>query len=175
MSFLLVALDSLRDFFEAGGNVLYGILFVTTVMWTLIIERIWFFVIDLPREITTTVAAWESRRERKSWRARRIREAMISRIAARSDQNILIIKALMAVLPLLGLLGTVLGMIEVFDVMAALGTGNARAMAGGVSKATIPTMCGLVAALSGLYFAAWLSGKANETVDRIEGLLRQEN
>ena len=77
----------------------------------------------------------------------------------------------MAVLPLLGLLGTVTGMIAVFDVMAFAGTGNARLMAGGVSKATIPTMSGLVAALSGLYFAAWLEKKAGAQVDRAEALM----
>jgi biopolymer transport protein ExbB len=59
----------------------------------------------------------------------------------------------------------------VFDVMAFAGTGNARLMAGGVSKATIPTMAGLVAALSGLYFAAWLEKKANISTERLEGLL----
>jgi biopolymer transport protein ExbB len=62
-------------------------------------------------------------------------------------------------------------MIAVFDVMAFAGTGNARLMAGGVSKATIPTMAGLVAALSGLYFAAWLEKKASIATERLEGLL----
>ena len=61
------------------------------------------------------------------------------------------IGALIAICPLLGLLGTVTGMIEVFDVMAMLGSGNPRAMAAGVSKATIPTMAGMVVALSGYY------------------------
>ena len=63
------------------------------------------------------------------------------------------VKTLVALCPLLGLLGTVTGMIEVFDVMAIAGSGNARAMAAGVSKATIPTMAGMVAAISGLYFS----------------------
>ena len=52
---------------------------------------------------------------------------------------------------MLGLLGTVTGMIEVFDVMAFTGTGNPRAMASGVSKATLPTMTGLVISISGLF------------------------
>jgi len=64
--------------------------------------------------------------------------------------------ALVALLPLLGLLGTVTGMIEVFDVMALSGSSNARLMAGGVFKATIPTMAGMTAALSGLYFSTVL-------------------
>ena len=82
-----------------------------------------------------------------------------------------IIKAVMAILPLLGLLGTVTGMIAVFDVMAFAGTGNARLMAAGVSKATIPTMSGLVAALSGLYFAAWLERKSVTQVEKLEDAL----
>ena len=47
----------------------------------------------------------------------------------------------------MGLMGTVTGMIEVFDVMAISGSGNPRSMAAGVSKATVPTMAGMVAAL----------------------------
>ena len=59
------------------------------------------------------------------------------------------VKTLVALCPMLGLLGTVTGMIEVFDVMAA-GGGNTRGMAAGVSKATLPTMAGMVAAPLGL-------------------------
>jgi len=77
----------------------------------------------------------------------------------------------MAVLPLLGLLGTVTGMIQVFDVMAFTGTGNARLMAGGVSAATIPTMSGLVAALSGLYLATYLEQRADNKIKHAEDLL----
>jgi biopolymer transport protein ExbB len=55
--------------------------------------------------------------------------------------------------------------------MAFAGTGNARLMASGVSKATIPTMAGLVAALSGLYFATWLEQKARTEVEKVEDLL----
>ena len=49
------------------------------------------------------------------------------------------------------LLGTVYGMIEVFEVLAVLGTGNPRAMSTGVAKATIPTMAGMTIALSGYF------------------------
>jgi biopolymer transport protein ExbB len=65
-----------------------------------------------------------------------------------------------------GLLGTVTGMIEVFDVMAG-GSGNARGMAGGVSKATLPTMAGMVAALSGMLFSIQLERFAREESERV--------
>jgi biopolymer transport protein ExbB len=75
-------------------------------------------------------------------------------------QNVGLIKALIAICPLLGLLGTVTGMITVFDVMTYSGGGNARAMAGGVSMATVPTMAGMVAALSGIAMSTYLLRKA---------------
>ena len=57
----------------------------------------------------------------------------------------------MLLCPLLGLLGTVTGMIEVFNVMAVTGGGDAKSMAGGVERSTIPTMAGMVSALSKAY------------------------
>ena len=165
------AFVAIRDFFEAGGDVLFGILFVTVLMWTFIIERIWFFYFVLPKRVSEVAASWDARSDTTSWFANQIRSAMISEVNLESRKFLLLIKTLMAVLPLLGLLGTVTGMIAVFDVMAFAGTGNARLMAAGVSKATIPTMSGLVAALSGLYFAAWLEKKARVEVERVEGLL----
>ena len=161
----------IRDFFEAGGHVLYGILVVTILMWTLIVERIWYFYFVLPERIRETKDAWNSRDDTYSWYARQIRQKMISEIGVECRRYLPIIKSLMAILPLLGLLGTVTGMITVFDVMAFAGTGNARLMAAGVSKATIPTMSGLVAALSGLYFANWLDQKSVREVEKVEDVL----
>ena len=74
---------------------------------------------------------------------------------------------MVAIAPLLGLLGTVTGMVEVFDVMAFTGSSNARAMAAGVSKATIPTMAGMVASLSGLYFSSALERRAKRSMQRV--------
>lgn len=174
MSLLVEALASLRDFFEAGGNVLWAILTVTILMWTLIIERAWFFLHDMPRNLAALERQWRNRSDRSSWYACRIREGLVSSIALDANKHLMIIKALMAVLPLLGLLGTVTGMIRVFDVMAVTGTANARAMAGGVSQATIPTMAGLVAALSGLYFATIFDRRARISIERAQDRLSHE-
>jgi biopolymer transport protein ExbB len=165
------AFASLRDFMEAGGQVLYGILFVTALMWSCIIERLWFFFVSLPRRAAAVKAGWAARRDTSSWYARKIRAELVSGVRLECQRNLSLVKTLMAVLPLLGLLGTVTGMITVFDVMAYTGTGNARLMAAGVSKATIPTMAGLVAALSGLYFATWLDKKARRETERLADAL----
>ncbi|MDT8320349.1 MAG: MotA/TolQ/ExbB proton channel family protein [Xanthomonadales bacterium] len=166
------AVGSIRDFMELGGNVLWAIMFVLFMMWTLILERIWYFYRVHPARKQDVVAAWESRADTESWYAKRIRDAMISESSIALKQNVGLIKVLIAICPLLGLLGTVTGMITVFDVMTYSGGGNARAMAGGVSMATVPTMAGMVAALSGVYFGTWLEHKAATETDRLADLLQ---
>jgi biopolymer transport protein ExbB len=171
MILLESAITAIRSFFEAGGEVLWGILVVTTLMWTFIIERFWFFRAVLPRLVREAQQEWDARDDTTSWYAKQVRDQLVSQISIEAHRYLQLIKSLMALLPLLGLLGTVWGMISVFDVMAFAGTGNARLMAGGVSKATIPTMSGLVAALSGLYLATYLESRAKAEVDKAGDLL----
>ena len=166
------ATGSIRDFMELGGNVLWGIMFVLFLMWTFILERVWYFYRVHPGKKREIMAVWESRADTTSWYARQIRDGLISDAAISLKRNIGLIKALIAICPLLGLMGTVTGMITVFDVMTYSGGGNARAMAGGVSMATVPTMAGMVAALSGVYFGTWLEHKAQTESERLEDLLQ---
>ncbi len=112
--------------------------------------------------------SWLKRNERNSWNAEQIRQAMISRASMRLNANLALINVMVALCPLLGLLGTVTGMIEVFDVMAITGTGSARSMASGVSKATIPTMAGMVGALSGVFASTYLQRRAKREVALLE-------
>jgi biopolymer transport protein ExbB len=160
-----------RNFFEVGGNVLWAIFAATVVMWSLIIERLWFFRSVLPGRIADVVDEWRARPNQHSWSSHSIRALLISEISLDARRNTGTIQVLMAILPLLGLLGTVTGMIQVFNVMAITGTSNARLMAGGVSAATVPTMAGLVAALSGLYLAIYLKRRAEKEVQALEDLL----
>ena len=160
-------LERIGDFMAAGGDVLKLIFAVTLAMWTLIIERAWFFRLQYPKEARAVRAAWAERTDKISWRAHQIRDLWISESSINLNKSLLFITTLVAICPLLGLLGTVTGMIEVFDVMAAAGNSNPRAMASGVSKATIPTMSGLLAALSGLYFSVQLKRFAQNETDKL--------
>jgi biopolymer transport protein ExbB len=76
-----------------------------------------------------------------------------------------------ALCPLLGLLGTVVGMIGVFEVIAISGNDDAQAMARGVYRATIPTMAGLVVALTGIYFTVRLRRVADREASRLQDRL----
>ena len=165
------AADASGHFLELGGNVLWAIMAALILMWTLILERLWYLYRVHPRRRQAVIETWAARIDTASWHARRIRECLISEAALELRQNVGLIKALIAVCPLLGLLGTVTGMIAVFDVMAYTGGGNARAMAAGVSMATVPTLAGMVAALSGVYFGSWLEYRAQVETERLEDLL----
>jgi biopolymer transport protein ExbB len=144
-----------------GGVLMYAIAVLTLWMWILVFERVLFLKGALRADVQQSLSVWEARTERKSWNAHQIRNAMISRMNEKIDNNLDMITALVAMCPLMGLLGTVTGMIEVFSVLSLSGGGDAKSMAGGVSKATIPTMSGMVAAISGVF--------ANTYLQRISG------
>jgi len=160
-------LDMVKNFMETGGDVLYIIAFVLVVMWTYIIERVWYQNFTFPRDSRKMVARWSSRNDVSSWRAHRIREAWISQSKESLNQYLMLIKTLVAICPMVGLLGTVTGMITVFETMATHGTGNPRLMAAGISMATVPTMAGMVAALSGLFVSTRLEASARTKTDQL--------
>ena len=172
METLLEPYVAIRDYMEAGGPVLLAILFVAILLWALIIERFLYLWVNHPRAMSSTVGRWQARRDNDSWYAKQIRLALISQVSSRLDRNLLLIRTLIAICPLLGLLGTVTGMIHVFDIMAITGTGNARGMAEGISRATLPTMSGLVIALSGVFFSARLDQRARLEREKLADLLR---
>ena len=144
-------LEILLRFMDKGGDVLWLIAILLFVMWTLIFERVWYFRFGWKKDVAQVIAKWEGRPERDSWEAHQIRDMLVSQSRMQITRFLPLIKTLVALCPLLGLLGTVTGMIEVFNVMAVTGGGDAKSMAGGVQQATIPTMAGMVAALSGVF------------------------
>jgi biopolymer transport protein ExbB len=159
---------------ESGGLVLWAILIASTVMWTMIIERYFFVYFIHPTHIKRALATWQERSDRQSWYAQKIRQGMIAESSVSLKQYLMSIRTLIAALPMLGLLGTVDGMIQTFDVLTVFGTGNARGMAGGISVALITTMGGLLAALSGMYFSTQLEQRVRRAEDTLADVLRRD-
>lgn len=164
---LWLPLQSTREFIDAGGWVLWWIFGAGLVLWTLILERYWYFLRVFPQLRTLTAAEWRARAERRSWSARRLRAMLIERAGTDMGLTLPLIQVMISMCPLLGLLGTVTGMIEVFDIMALKGTADARAMAAGVSRATIPTMAGMVVGLSGLFFINRFRSRVRVETERL--------
>ncbi len=155
-----VAFRGLMDFLDTGGWVLIPIMATAFALWSFIVERFAYYFFAHKPLARSLKSEWVAREDKTSWKAQAIRDEMVSQVKVKTDQNVGMIKTLVAIAPLLGLLGTVTGMIEVFDVMALSGSSNARLMAGGVFKATIPTMAGMVVALSGIYFPNFFERKS---------------
>ena len=84
------------------------------------------------------------------------------------EKGLSIVKLLAAVAPLLGLLGTVTGMIATFQSITLFGTGDPKLMAGGISQALITTVLGLVAAIPLLFMHNILSGRSKEMIQVLD-------
>ena len=162
--------DVLLGFMTKGGDVLWLIGALLFVMWVLIFERVWYLKFGWKADVAEVIAKWEGRSERKSWEAHQIRTMLISKSRMEINRYLPEIKTMVALCPLLGLLGTVTGMIEVFNIMAVTGGGDAKSMAGGVQMATIPTMAGMVAALSGVFANTYVTQIAQR-----ESIFLQDN
>ena len=181
----------LLDHLHAGGPVMLPLALVSLVMWVLIVDRLLFFRrlqrrnmtrrnalehvrnsrLPDPRHfrgaVSLLVAEFLRRRSGERRLDRHILDETVRTLNRSLDDYLALIGVLAAVAPLLGLLGTVIGMLATFDVLAVFGTGNAKAMAGGISEALITTQTGLLVALPGLYMKGFLQRRAQTLQQRI--------
>ncbi len=146
-----IYLDNLFSFFEKGGFVLYIVFAIALFLWTLLVERYIYISFEYKKYINNLLEELKESSFNKKFKEE-IKKYLIEDSNIKLKSGLSFIKTLIIVCPLVGLLGTVTGMIEVFDVMAINGTSNVKSMANGVSMATIPTMAGMVVALSGILF-----------------------
>jgi biopolymer transport protein ExbB len=164
---LLAPFEAVGEMRMLGGPVVDWIFISCLVMWLIVIERYWYFARILPGQILSSVQQWKTREDRVSWKAMQIRKALISRLNAGMSSNLLVLRVLVPMAPLLGLLGTVSGMLNVFDSMAARGSADARSMATGVSEAMICTLTGLAVSISGLYPVFDFRRRVKQETDRL--------
>ena len=177
----------LIDYLQSGGGVMLPIIAVSIWMWVLILKKFGEFHTHTRREIPLArvldridrnpigAAPWQEEiltgflQERSGQKDldRKILDRLLIRQEDRAEQHIKTILILAAAAPLLGLLGTVTGMIFTFHVITQFGTGNARALASGISEALITTQSGLMAAVPGLFMGNILGRRAEKLQDRM--------
>ncbi|MDR5906616.1 MotA/TolQ/ExbB proton channel family protein [Franzmannia qiaohouensis] len=157
-------LEPLERLVESGGEVLVVIAVVAMLLFTLSLERWWYFRVTYRHHRRQLIERWTQRSDHLSWSARTLRETWTRELIARLRRPLPWLKLLVALCPLLGLLGTVTGMIAVFDSLALSGSGQARSMADGVARATLPTLTGMAVAVVGLLFTS-----------RLEHIIRRED
>ena len=176
------------DYFHQGGWIMLPLVVTSVILWTMIVDRLREFSAlgrgDLDRQEAIALVSGQSTarvRNDPGLRARLVREFLRERsgvvaldrkilgqvslqLQQTLDARLAAIAVLAAVAPLLGLLGTVLGMIETFEVISVFGTGNSRAMASGISIALITTQTGLLVAIPGLL----MSNRLNRTAQTLK-------
>ncbi len=180
------------DFFGSGGGVMYPLLLVSLFLWTLIIRKSKELVTNRREEqgVAECLASlarneligaeWQRAVMRNFLRLKRqgcgddlkLMQQLTRGIVTRVDGSVKAILVLAGIAPLLGLLGTVGGMITTFDVISGFGTGNARALASGISEALVTTQTGLVVAVPGLIIGNLLRRKVEGVKNRIELFIR---
>jgi len=176
------------DYFRQGGWIMLPLVVTSVVLWTMIVDRWREFAVlgrgDLDRKEAIALVSGHGpvpAGQTLGLRARLVREFLRERsgvvpldkkilgqvslqLQQSLEDRLAAIAVLAAVAPLLGLLGTVLGMIETFDVISVFGTGNSRAMASGISIALITTQTGLLVAIPGLL----MSNRLNRTAQTLK-------
>lgn len=163
--------QGLNQFFDSAGWVLWPIAASALLMWYLIAERyllLWFSIQPLRQQLQQQ---WHLQQAVPRHYKKALLQGYISELSLLTQRGLTLLKTLIAICPLLGLLGTVSGMIQVFDGMALQGSIDGKTMAAGVSSATLPTMAGMVVALSGLYFHARLSSQMQALLHRDRRIL----
>jgi len=165
LELLKTPLEGFLALLHAGGIYVLWIFLTSVLMWGLIFERFYYFKMVLPREARAALATWQAREDHDSWAAHQIRRAMISRLNAGMVANMPTLKVMVPLSPLLGLVGTVSGMLVVFDSMAALGSADARTMSAGVSEAMNCTLTGLVVSITGMYPAYYFQARAKRLTE----------
>ena len=182
-------LDTL-NYFHGGGIVMLPLLLSSMLMWAMIINRMLYLGIleryDIMRNEAKEyilhdklpdiskykglraqfVSIFLKKRCGKSEIDQYVLDETVMSVNNMLDQYLAYIGVLAAVSPFFGLLGTVTGMISTFDIIAIFGTGNAKAMAGGISEALISTQTGLLVAIPGLYMHNLLLRRADRLKQR---------
>jgi len=164
----------LLDFMAAGGPEMWVLAGLCVIYWTLVFERLWFMHRIFPLWVEEHRLAWEQLDHLSGSWQRSVRTAWLAQAQQRLGGPLRLGKTLVALYPLLGLLGTVSGMIAVFDVLALSGAGNPRSMAAGVWRATLPTMAGMVLAITGLFSLARLERSAERILEQLADQLRHD-
>ena len=166
--YLTLPFTSILDFFDRGGPVIIVLFVLAIIMTTLLIERLIFFISEINDLLDNAQDDIDKNKTTSEWLFNKIKLKNISIINLKANKNLLLIQGMIALCPLLGLLGTVTGMIEVFDIMAITGTGNARAMASGIARATLPTMTGLFISIVGLFLLTGIKSAIDKSVLEIK-------
>ncbi|MBD3633916.1 MAG: MotA/TolQ/ExbB proton channel family protein [Methylophaga sp.] len=185
------------ELFKAGGWLMIPLFICSVISIAIIAERFWSLQTKriAPPELVTQIWQWLQYNQVDEQRVKALQNnsplgqilaaGLTNRYSSRDitkesiqdvgrhvtvamERNLNTLGTIAAISPLIGLLGTVVGMIKVFAVITAEGVGNPETLAGGISEALITTAAGLVVAIPSLIFYRYYRGKINKLVVGME-------
>ena len=162
------------DLISRGGPVLYLLFLLTLIIFTVLVNKYYFVFIDKKYWYTKKLDKFHALYPPESIKLHSVEKTFLSEFKRDSMSGVKLLDGLIGMCPMIGLLGTVYGMIEVFEVLSFLGTGNPRAMSSGVAMATIPTMSGMVITVFGLYFRQDLISRIESISVLLNSLLKEK-
>ena len=179
---LLINAPTFGERIEQGGTVGYVIIVLGIFGFLVSIER-WLFLSGASTKVRRQLKSAEPNQDNALGRILAVyhqnKEIDTETLELKLDEAILketpkfekrqgTIKVLAAVAPLMGLLGTVVGMIETFQAITLFGTGNPKLMAGGISQALMTTVMGLVVAIPLVLMYSLVAAKSRGLVEILE-------
>lgn len=159
---------------QTGGDVLLILFIISIFFWTLIVEKILYKTFSYRVTSKKLRRFWKAHEDAYTWANIQLKSAQVSTLNIELNSNLSIMRVLIALFPLLGLLGTITGMVSVFDSMSSLGT-NAKAMASGISMATIPTMAGMLLAVLGLFAYSQIDSTAKKEIRKLKDKILKDS
>jgi biopolymer transport protein ExbB len=185
------------ELFKAGGWLMLPIIACSVVATAIVLERLWTLRRRriMPDHLVTKIWQWHHQKQLTRERIEEVRDGsplgrmltagLVNRyhtrevmkeaindvgrqVAAEMERYLNTLGTIASVAPLLGLLGTVLGMIDVFTVIMDVGVGNPGVLAGGISKALITTAAGLSVAIPALMFHRYLDSRVSKLAIAME-------
>ena len=154
-----------NNFIDQGGPIVFVLFFISIYLFVLLAAKfkfLFFEIVDIQKSFESKVNSIE--KDEFYLLNLSIQKADFKSVVLKDFTTIQI---LITLCPVLGLLGTVTGMIEVFDVVSFFGTGNARALASGITKATLPTMTGMAISIVGLLTFTILNSKSQTLISKL--------
>jgi biopolymer transport protein ExbB len=166
--------NEILTFLNTGGPVLQILFYTSIIFWVFVIEKILYRNFVFKKLSKKLKRYWKNKKQLQGWEIEQLKLSQISELNLELRKNLPLMKVIIAIFPLLGLLGTITGMVSVFDSMTVFGT-NARAMAGGISMATIPTMAGMVLAVFGLFAYNIIRSVIDKDIRLLKDKILKEN
>lgn len=182
---LLVQAPDLRERIDQGGVVGYIILGIGLVGLLIALVRL-ISLVDIGRKVNRQLKTDKASNDNPLGRVMQVKDnypnldteslelklsETILRELPKLSSKLTLIKIISVVAPLIGLLGTVTGMINTFQAITLFGTGDPKLMAGGISQALVTTVLGLVVAIPMVFIFAYLNGRSKG----IMNILQQES